>query len=319
VIGPTMAQAICERLLGAAPERLEPFHPKTGGDDSHAFRLWSGREAMLLKVKKHAGSPVGVYFHGRLREAGLPVPELIAFDPKAGPNQQACAIWEWVEGRPAEWGPTESCPYDEAQLGELLHRIHELRFDGSFGFLGDDPPARCFSSHPGLGPVSDTWAGFFGCEWAARRYRDAGYLDSTEASLLASLPGRLGGKLNEAEPRLLHMGDIMHHGNVLVDSRGRIAAIVDYVESTAGAPRWALAWFDYYFTPSAREPVAPFDLARFRAAYGTDHDPGDMVGRFYLVAVLVFEKLLFCDPGSPRGQWAIRTLKDNVQVIGGRR
>ena len=316
---PTDAQAfaITERLLGRAPDRMEAFRPRVGGDDSHGFRLWRQGEAMLLKIKKQPGSPVGVYFHRRLREAGLPVPELIAFDATAGPAGEACAIWEWVEGRPAEWGPGEPCPYDEAELGQLLRRIHELRFDGPFGCLGDDPTARSFSSHPGLRPVSDTWPGFFDCKWAARRGRDAGYLNATEASLLASLPSLMGEELNRAEPRLLHIGDIMHHGNLLVDSRGRIIAIVDYVESTAGDPRWELAWFDYYFTPSEREPVARFDMSRFRAAYGTDHDLDDALGRFYVLAILVFEKLLFYDPHSQRGEWAIRTLKDNLRMIGG--
>jgi len=308
---------VAERLLGRLPDRLEPFRPQVGGDDSYAFRLWGGGEAMLLKVKRRSGSPVGVHFHRRLREAGLPVPELVAFDPRGGPNQEACAIWEWVEGRPAEWGPGEPCPYDEAELGQLLRRIHDLRFDGPSGLLGDDPSARSFFSHPGLVPASETWAGFFDCEWAARRYRGLGHLDPAEAALLASLPDRLSAQLNRPEPRLLHMGDIMHHGNLLVDSRGRIAAIVDYVESTAGDPRWELAWFDYYFTPSEREPVSPFDLARFRVAYSADHDPGDTIGRFYLIGILVFEKLLFYDPASPRGRWAIQTLKNSLRILGG--
>jgi Phosphotransferase enzyme family len=117
-------------------------------------------------------------------------------------------------------------------------------------------------------------------------------------------------------PCLLHLGDVMHHGNLLLDARGRIAAILDYVESTAGDPRWELAWFDYYFTPSEREPMGRFDLVRFRAAYGTDHDPSDLPGRFYLIGILVFEKLLYYDPASQRGQWAIGALKEALRTIG---
>lgn len=111
------------------------------------------------------------------------------------------------------------------------------------------------------------------------------------------------------------MSDIMHHGNLILRD-GRIVAIVDYVESTAGDPRWELAWFDYYFTPSEREPTSPFDLARFKAAYGTDHDPNDLLGRFYLVAILIFEKLLFYDPSTQRGRWAIRTVKRLLEIFG---
>ena len=316
---PTTTQATCvaERMLGRRPDRVEPFRPQVGGDDSHAFRIWLAGEVMLLKIKKDRGSAIGIYFHRRLREAGLPVPELVAFAPDAGPSGEACAIWEWVEGRPTEWGRNEPCPYSEAELGELLRRIHELQFDGQFGFLGDNPAASRPDLHPMLGPASETWPGFFHCDRAAGLCFAKGYLSRGEADLLSSLPERLGDELPKAEPRLLHMGDIMHQGNLLVDSGGRISGIVDYVESTAGDPRWELAWFDYYFTPSEREPASPFDLACFRAAYGTDHDPRDMIGQFYLIAILVFEKLLFYDPGSQRGRWAIQTLKDSLRVLGG--
>ena len=301
------ALRIAEVLLGRVPDQLEAFWPSVGGDDSHCFRLALGRDEMLLKMKKQPGSPVGVYFHTRLKEAGLPVPELIAFSPDAGPGGEACAIWEWIQGEPAEWGPTQPCPYDEAELGALLRRIHELRFDGPFGFLGDDLASRSFTPLPDLGPTSDSWAGFFHCERAARRYFDKGYLSRPEADALASLPDHLGQELVAAEPRLLHMSDIMHNGNLIV-ADGRIVAIVDYVESMAGDPRWELAWFDYYFDrlPFGR---APFNMGRFRAAYGTDHDPDDPLGRFYLLCILVFEKLLWFDPGSARGRWAIATVK----------
>jgi len=288
---------------------MEPFEPTVGGDDSYSFRLWVGGDAMLLKIKKWPGSPVGVYFYERIREAGVPVPELIAFSPNAGPGGEACAAWEWIEGRPAEWGPGEPCPYDEAQFGEILRRIHDLRFDGPFGLLGDDPPASRSSALPDCGPVSDTWVGFFGCDCAARRYFDKGYLTRREADALASLPDLLSDELNQAGRRLLHMGDIMHNGNMIVEpGSGRILAVVDYVESMAGDPRWELAWVDYYF---GQYPFAPrdFDMARFRSAYGTDHDPEDRLGRFYLAAALLFEKLLFFDPASPRGRWAIDRVK----------
>jgi hypothetical protein len=308
---------IAEALLGRRPDRVRPFHPSVGGDDSHSFRLWMGKDRMLLKIKKRPGSPIGVYFYTRIKEAGVPVPELIAFDACAGPRGEACAIWEWIEGEPAGWGPDQPCPYDEAEFGELLRRIHELSFDGPFGLLGDDLPVRSFSSHPDLGPVSETWPGFFHCERAARRYFDKGYLNRRESDILSSLPHRLSDELGKAEPRLLHMGDIMHNGNMIIDSGSRrILAVVDYVESMAGDPRWELAWADYYFTehPFGR---APFDMARFRAAYGTDHDPRDSLGRFYLAAVLLFEKLLFLNPASSCGRWAIETVKGILGRLGG--
>ncbi len=307
-VTPEQAHRVAERLL-LRPQRLEPFRPKVGGGDSHAFRLWLGGEALLLKIMRRAGSPIGVYFHQRLKQAGVPVPELVAFDAHAGPAGEACAVWEWVEGEPAEWGPGEPCPYDEAELGVLLRRIHELGRDGPFGLLGDDLGERMFTSHPDLGPVSERWSGFFHCERAARRYYDKGYFTRREADAISSLAECLSDELDQTQPRLLHMGDIMHGGNLIVSPGSRrILAVVDYVESMTGDPRWELAWFDYYFgqCPFAR---APFDMARFRAAYGTEHDAADRLGGFYLAAVLLFEKLLFFDPSSACGRWAIATVK----------
>ncbi len=310
------ALRIAESLIGRRPEHVEPYRPAVGGDDSHSFRLWAAGRPLLLKVKKRPGTPVGVYFHRRIREAGVPVPELVAFAPDAGPQGQACAVWQWIEGVPADWRPGEPCPYDEAEFGGLLRRIHELRFDGPYGMLGDDPPATGFRSHPDLGPVSRTWAGFFHCDRAARLHLQKGYLTEAEAEVLADLPRQLSPELDCASCRLLHMGDIMHNGNMILDgATGRIRAVVDYVESVAGDPRWELAWVDYYFGQPERECPA-FDMARFRAAYGTDHDPEDRLGRFYLLAILVFEKLLFLGPDSARGRRAIQAAKQIIRELG---
>ena len=225
-----------------------------------------------------------LYFHSRLVEAGLPVPELVAFGADAGPEGEACAVWEWIDGVPAGWASGEPCPYDEAEFGELLRRIHDLEFDGPFGFLGDDLQKRSFTPFPHLGPFSDSWSEFFHCDQAARHYFDKGYLDRREADILASLPRRLHDVFSQAPSRLLHLGDIMHNGNmILAPESGRILAVIDYVESTAGDPRWELAWMDYYFDQFPFDR-SPFDIARFRAAYGTDYDPEDSLGRFYSIS-----------------------------------
>ncbi|HLZ07779.1 MAG TPA: aminoglycoside phosphotransferase family protein [Chloroflexota bacterium] len=302
------AQSIAEQLLGRQLDGCEQFLPKAGGNDSFTFRLRVGPETMLLTVKKRPGTPVGVYFHGRLRAAGLPVPGLVAFEPGAGPNGEACAIWEWVAGTSAEWVRGEPCPYDESELGATLRRIHDLRFAGSFGFLGDNLEQRTFAL-PDLGPTSLSWGEFFHCDVVARYYINKGYLDLPEAEILSTLLARLRNELGRAETRLLHMGDIMHNGNLLVETgTGHIRAILDFTESMAGDPRWELAWIRYYFADYPDERPT-FDLARFWAGYGAEYGSDDALGRFYLAAILLFEKLRFYDPASPRGRWAIATVK----------
>jgi len=316
----TIERSLCiiEMLLGHRPDRLEEFRPRVGGNDSQCFRMWEDGNMMLLQVKRRAGTPFGVHFHSQIKKAGIPAPELVAFSKDAGPNGEAAAIWEWIDGEPAEWGPNEACPYDEAELGELPRRIHDLEFEGAFGFLGDDSSNRSYAYAPDIGPVSTSWPEFFHCDEAAHRYLDRGYLDQHEADILSSLPDRLCGELSREKPRLLHMGDIMHSGNLIVGpTAGRIAAVIDYSESLAGDPRWELAWFDYYFEQFPFYGV-DFDMDRFRAAYGTDHDSTDILGRFYLLAILVFEKLLFFDPHTPKGRWAIKTAKSILSSFDGK-
>jgi hypothetical protein len=313
----SLAQAheIAASLLGGRRVKVRRFYPPVGGDDSHSFRLWLDGRPLLLKIKQEPGSPIGLVFYERLREAGLPVPELLAFASQGGPRRQACALWSWVEGRPAHWEGGQPCPYNEAEFGALLRRIHELRLEGApFGVLGDDLETRGTLSHPDLGPLSDRWPGFFHCERAARRYRDQGYLSPAQAAALSRLPVRLAPLFAAVEPRLLHMGDVMFHGNMIVGPDGRIAAILDYVESMAGDPRWELAWVDFYFSLYPYDRPG-FDLARFRAGYGAEHDPEDEVGRFYTLAILLFEKLLFYRPETRRGAWAIATAQELIESL----
>lgn len=314
---PTIEQARClaEKLLGRRADRLEPFRPADGGYDSHTFRLWAGGDAMLLKIMKRSGDPVGVYFHSRLRKAGIPVPELIAFDGQAGPEGQACVVWEWIAGRPVHWPKREPCPFDEAEFGRLMRRIHDLRFDGPFGLLGDDISARTFSWSLHIRPVAQTWAGLFDCPGAADRLLAKGYLDQHEAEILSSLPEHLSGELAAAECRLLHT-DLRN--NLILDPRtGRIRAVLDYTESCAGDPRWELAIIDFWFTDRLVHYL-PFDMARFRAAYGTDHNPRDALGRFYLAALLAFDEMPNWDPTSLSARWGIATLKSIVDTFAGK-
>ena len=301
-------RSLVSTLLTYEADRVEPYRPPFGGNDSHSFLVWTRGTERLLKVKKHPGSPIGIYFHERLKNAGVPVPELIAFGADAGPEGEACAIWEWIDGESAEWEPGEPCPYDEAEFGELLRRIHDLEYDGPFGILGDAPPESSFTWHADLGPASSTWPGFFHCDRAASRCFDRGVLNQSEADALSSLPNLLGAELDRVEPRLLHMGNIFHNGNMILDPvRRRILAVVDYVESMVGDPRWELAWVDYYFSQLPSYLRVPFDMDRFRSGYGTEHDPHDPLGQFYLVAILMMEDLR--DLTDARTRWSIDTLR----------
>ena len=308
------AERIASDLLGRTPKKCEPYTSEHGGSDSYVFRLRDGEDALLLKIPKRPGVPVGTYFHGRLREAGIPVPEMVAFSDDGGPAGQACVIWEWIEGTTVNWHKRQPCPFDEAEFGELLRRIHDLEFDGPYGILGDDLSARTFSWSPDIRPVCQRWVHHFDCHSVAQKLLRRGYINTGEAAVMASLPERVDKDLGQVPCRLLHTD--LRNNLILERGTGRIIAVIDYTEACAGDPRWELAMIDFRFADRLTHYL-PFDMHRFRQAYGTTHNPRDDVGRFYLAAMLVFDELPNCDPMTLRGQWQIITLRSVLDTFDG--
>lgn len=286
------AAALAEELLVRRPERVEPFDPPTGGDDSHSFRLWDRGRPLVLKVMVRPGIPIGAYFHGRLREAGLPVPDLAAFSPDGGPNGAACGVFGWVEGTAAEFDSHERPPYDEAEFGRLLRTMHDLRHEGGFGRLDDQGRV----SHREWGDwVSELM------EWTAAACVRRGACAPELAEGLRRLPERLANDLAAAPPALLHYGDIMHNGNLIVHpARRRILAVVDFSDAIAGDPRLELAWVDLYFGAYGYFGRG-FDLARFRAGHGDDGDLNDPTRLLY-VCLALMTMLTYVEPASARGK-----------------
>ncbi len=227
-----------------------------------------------------------------LGEAGLPVPELVAWHPSVGPEERPCAIWEYIDGDQANWLKLKACPYDEAHCGELLRRIHALDYEGSFCFPGDE------GCNPHLGPCVDSWSDMFPVAKAARSYFDQGRLNRRQADLLVSLPEQLASELGRVEKRLLHM-DFLYNGNLILERGGkRIISIVDGAESMSGDPRLELAYFDFGYPGSGWT----FDMERFRAGYGTEHDPQDPLGRFYQLNYYLFERFDYYYVNGDRGE-----------------
>lgn len=301
------AGSVASSILGRSPCRTECLWPKIKTNDCYTYRIWVSETPMLLKISKRPDVPMGLYFYQRLREAGIPVPELIAFSPDAGPAGQACAVWEWVEGISSRnWTEGEPCPFDEAEFGELMRRIHELEFDGQFGLLGDDPSRRGYTWGPSIRPASDSWSGVFDFRTAGRGLLDLGYLNREEFNVFSRLPETLSDELNARPCRLLHC-DL--RSNLILDPQTReVRVVVDYTESFAGDPRLELAIVDYWFSDRIVH-FLPFDMERFRTGYGTKHNPRDPLGRFYLAVILASDGLPSWDGRSLKGQWSITTLK----------
>ena len=289
---PTVADAseITRKLLGRPADSVSRHIPPHGGGASFSYRVSSAGREMLLKVNKGPREPVGAYYYGRLREAGVPVPALVAFSSGAPPAGQACALFEWVEGVPAEFGCADRPPYDEAQLGEILRTIHDLRYQDGFGRLDDEGHA-----------AGATWREALRATWSVGQCVKRGAIPAELGAHLEGLPRRFDAELSAVEAGLLHHEDIMFNGNVIVGAHRRIVAVVDFGGAMAGDPLWELMWFDYYFGEYGYDERTPqsFDLRRFRRAYGRGYDPHGSLQRLYLVSALL-EKLSFLPPDDPR-------------------
>jgi aminoglycoside phosphotransferase (APT) family kinase protein len=250
-----------------------------------------------------------VYFHARLRQASVPVPELVSFSADAGPSGAACGIFEWVEGIPAEFDSHECPPYGETEFGRVLRTIHGLRHARGFGRL-DDHGA---TSHRGwIDWVAD------GVERSVSACVTRRALRPQLAESLLALPARFADGLRAAPPALLHYGDIMHNGNMIVDPPSRrILAVVDFSDAIVGDPRLELAWVDLYFGAHGYFGRG-FDLARFRLAYGDEADADGALRLFYVALALV-TMLTYVDPGSERGRHHQMLLQDIVSRLGATR
>jgi len=285
------AAVVARELLGLAVVNAEP-HQSRFGRASWRFRVRGGGADLLLKINRQPGEPIGAYYHERLDEAGVPVPAMLAWSPNCWAHAHAGAVYQWVEGTPAEFRLDEPPPYDEVQMGEILRAIHDIGHSDGYGHLDDTGRGACATWRDGL---LSTWA----IDACVRR----GTLERDLGDRLHGLVDQFAGKLADARTGLLHYEDIMFSGNCIVAGSGRIAAIFDFGGAMAGDPMWELMVFDYYFGahyPSGTlEPG--FSLERFRRGYGLDYDPRAPLQRLYAVG-MALEKLAFLDPVSPRAK-----------------
>jgi len=283
------AKRLAAAMLGGSVQQVVP-HRSRFGDASWRFRIRAGRVEMLLKINRRPGAPIGAYYHQKLQDAGVPVPMMVGWAPDGWAGTNACALYEWIEGTPVEFGPNERPPYDEAEMGRILRAIHDIGHEDGFGRLDDAGHGECSS-----------WREALLSTWAIDRCLQRGAVSDAMAERMRALLDQFSPELSAAPTGLLHYEDIMFSGNCIVDDRGTIVAVVDFAGAMAGDPLWELMVFDYYFgahyPPGALRPG--FDLDRFREGYGLDHDPRAPLQRLYALG-MALEKLAFVDLDSPR-------------------
>ncbi|HIG18455.1 MAG TPA: hypothetical protein EYQ31_14885 [Candidatus Handelsmanbacteria bacterium] len=104
-----VVKSLIEELTGSAPEIVEGVKPPSGGLESWSYRLRSQGQHLYLKVNYAPNTTLGVQFNRRLRQAGIPTPEIVAWSPSALPTGLPC-ILRLCRRRPGELARAEDLP-----------------------------------------------------------------------------------------------------------------------------------------------------------------------------------------------------------------
>jgi aminoglycoside phosphotransferase (APT) family kinase protein len=198
-------------------------------------------------------------------DAGVPVPEPLAYEPAGGRLGTAAMLMRFVDGtsvaprilrKPEYERARESLP---AQLATALAAIHSLT---AVEVAGSLPPA---GANPALDQIS---------EWERQLDEIGEPLPAVELGLRwlrANAP-------DPADPRLVH-GDF-RLGNFIVDERG-LAAVIDWELAHLGDPAEDIGWLcirSWRFGNDYRPVAGVGDLDEFAEAYeGAGGGPIDRV------------------------------------------
>ncbi len=219
---------LAERGSDPGPVSVTPI---PGGASRDTWLAEAGETRWVVRRKpKGADSLVPIGDEYRLlelaRDAGVPVPELLAFEPSGGRLGSAAMLMAHVDGtsvaprilrRPEFATARERLP---RQLAEALARVHSVSAGDRDWILPPAPP------DPALGQVE---------EWERQ-------LDEIGAPLPAVELGLRWLRANAPEPAdpvLVH-GDF-RLGNFIVDESG-LAAVIDWELAHRGDPAEDIGW-----------------------------------------------------------------------------
>ena len=216
-----------ERDYGLTVDQLVPH------DGGFATEGWVANRRWFVKRWKDGAQPLGLTQLAELHALGLPVVEplrTVRGELSALSGSQAYAVFPYVEGRTATWD-------DWQVVADALRRVHEAPLHVSL------PPADV--SEPHIRNLSQ----YLRHPWIADR-----------ADVVSTAIARLDDVRSRLEPVREVVCHTDFHGlNVLIGSRGEVAAILDWENAVIG-PREYDLW-----VAADGEP-----LVEFLDAYGAD-------------------------------------------------
>jgi len=245
-----------KRLIAAAARHLDlPARELrltrcSTGKYNITFFLEGGPRPLVLRVAPEDERALNLFYeHGMMRqEPGLhreiktrtavPVPGIVAHDFSRKLLERDFLIMELAPGRPLSdsYGISRS-EFNRllGETGQALRAVHAIRRD-SYGYLGEHRPME-----PQAG-----WTQAFVIMWnkLLDDVENCGGYDSTEAGAMRKLLELHIGAFSRSVPSsLLHM-DVWAQ-NILVDSNGRLASLLDWDRALWGDPEIEFAVLDY--------------------------------------------------------------------------
>ena len=295
------------RLLGFEVHSIEPEQVTGGGGHSRIYACKSEIGELVVRECKGPQGWWTDYFPDRVdphrwmdqawaieaaRTAGVPAPEILHSDRTKCFTVQRRLPGVPIDDRYEDWAP---CPYDEAEFGALLARLHAVSPAG-WGPIDDAGRA-----------LFDSWPSFLiaAAQAALRTSLERGALG---AELAGALDARWLPQLRELcieRPALLHM-ESLGFANLMIDPAARtITGLLDYEDCIGGDPLFEEVWMHFYFE---HDGPSPFDFERFESGYGELRKDASSA-RLYRVFPYL-DKLRWIDPESARAERYRETLNE---------
>ena len=302
-----------EDILRTRIEALKPFRSAGGGYHSRIFLVETPGQDYVLKIPKGRQGWHTAYLSEEVRtdrwfdqhwaietahRLGIPAPEIVYSDREAGFVVMTRLPGEYVRDY-EEW---DGCPYDEAEFGSVLRRLHSVSLDG-YGPVDDFGNTYC-----------QTWPAFL-TVMAQRMLEICSRRQSIGKDLHVLLSESwypLLARLDSKRAALLHL-ESLGFANILYDPASRkITGFIDYEDCIGGDPLYELVWMCYYYGDRG-SANSPFNFKRFEEGYGPW--PEDDLAATLYKPFTYLDKLTWINPDGQRACWHRRALASLCRAL----
>jgi len=303
-----------ETLLDTRIRLFEPLVVKNGGCHSRVFIVETDTDSFIMKIPRGRQGYYTAYLpssvdldnwfdqHWAITTAQrllIPAPSIV-FSSKQSPR---FVIMTKLPGVPVtDYGSWNGCPYDEAEFGTILSKLHSLTVNG-------------------YGPIDDfgntyfhAWPDFL-MAVAEKAIGTCLERNSISNELYGMLKNRwlpMLPELRSKKASLLHL-ESLGFANILYDSDSRrITGFLDYEDCIGGDPLFELMWMCYYYGDRDSNQTY-FNYKQSEKGYC--EWPEDEFAATLYRPFMYLDKLTWIDPKGERAQDHNQALKRVCSMI----